>query len=138
MSLSPVRKSLTGEHFEELVGFAKKFENEKDDLLSDLSNLVDELDEKYNPLLEERVDKLHAMEVDFENQKNHQKEELERISSKIQTLKDTQTTLSHLFEEKKEQTTHIEQTKTSIEINVSDIVLSRKFNVTRLTNIMNL
>jgi len=118
MSLNSIKKSLTRQDFEELVGFAKRFDTEKDNLLSNLNNLVQELSEKHNPLLEEGTEKLNTLEVEFDNKKCQQKEELDKLNYKIDSLKETQNSLSTMLEEKRERRLQVEQEKQGVEFSV--------------------
>lgn len=118
MMISPVKKSLNIEHFEGLASVSKEIDSEKDNLLSNLNNLVEELTGKQNPLLEENDNKLFLMQDTFEKQKVQQKEELEKLNSKINNLKNAQSSLSRLFEENKEKTSIPEQENQAVDLNV--------------------
>lgn len=118
MILSPVKRTLNIEHFEGLANVSKEVATEKDNLLSNLNNIVEELSGRHNPLLDEGDDKLLFIQDTFEKQKIQQKQELEKLNSKINTLKNAQCSLSRLFEENKEKTMIAEQENHAVELNV--------------------
>ncbi len=121
---TPIKKSLRSKDFEELVCFPKKFDNEKDDLLSNLNNLVEELSEKHNPLLEETNEKLYSLEAEYQLQKSQQKKALTEVSNKIESLKQSHSSLKASVELKVEKREQVEQTKQSVDFNVMKILES--------------
>jgi len=121
IGFTPIKKSLRSKDFEELVCLPKKFENEKDNLLSNLNNLVEELSEKHNPLLEETNEKYYSLEAEYEKQRKQQKEALTEINNKIDNFRYTKSTMKFTLNEKIETRFGVEQQRQSVDFDKSKV-----------------
>lgn len=94
-------KALLKTKFEEMMKVIKDFSLQKDNLIANLNGLSNTLETEKDPILLESTEKLRSLEKQFQDRRSKQSEELLKLNSKIESLKETQMSLSLLLAKKK-------------------------------------